>query len=91
MMMNPGYNRFFFVSCYLPVGTEILVGELELCGVLDVLSVEKRMDFHHRIVPFKILLEEQCVSVGVEGGPHGGVMAEAEDEEVAGTAPEEDV
>jgi len=70
---------------------EVLIGELELGGVLDVLGVEERMDFHDRGVPFEILLEEEGVSIGVKGGPHRRVVAEAEDEEVAGSAPEKDV
>ncbi|KAL6983917.1 hypothetical protein U1Q18_017288, partial [Sarracenia purpurea var. burkii] len=41
--------------------------------------------------PFGIFLEKEGGAAGVEGGPHKGIVAEAEDEEVAGGKRSEDV
>lgn len=45
----------------------------------------------HVLKPFRVFFEEDGISAGVEGGPHGRIVAEAENEEVAGGTAAEDV
>lgn len=54
--------------------------------VLDVMSFDSWLALHDFPYPIGVLFQENGVAVGIEGIPKGAVVAEAEDEEIAGAS-----
>lgn len=68
-----------------------MIGVGEMGGVTDGVGGEIGGGLEDGLGPFGVFFEKYGGAGGVEGGPHDGVMAEAEDEEVAGRDGSKDV
>lgn len=54
--------------------------------VLDVISFNSWLALHDFLYPIGVLFQENGFAMGIEGIPKGAVVAEAEDEEIAGAS-----